>query len=552
MQNQSTPLPPSSLDVASAGLNSISPLSMDPEGAQVREIKTVKAPSGEKVELGERGLSGTLIFKGIITREDYNAELIREKALWNYDVMRRSDATVNALLNAMTMPILGADWSIQAASEDDQDVMIADFIRQELFTRRVVFSDFLREALLMLPFGFSVFERVLEWTDFDWTPPPIQPSDDKSTWPTDPLTGTPKKPDPVKRKDKSMRLIGLANLASRKQRSIFKWQMDDGMPGVKQILPGANYNIPWEKLVIFTHNREGSNFEGISALRGAYKHWYLKDKMYLIDALRIEKQSLGIIELIPPDGADEEQVSDAIEWAQNLRANEMGYFKRPKGWDAHFMDMGVKGTVDPWPSIEHHDRQIVKNGLAQFLELGAGHKGSSGSKAVSQDHSELFEKSLEAVAKNLASTINNYVIKPLCAANFTGLKAYPQLDHGKIASDDIDKLATGISQLVTAGAVTPDPGFEQWLRTIMHAPDLPEGYKKDYPNRPLIKGGNTTTRSPQPPIIPPDSNSDDADGTNDDDGNNDDGGSGGNTEVTASDAIAQAKQAKARLLKLLG
>src|SRR5579884_585546 len=331
-QNQNSPLAPSVADMNTAGnFAQINPLDLTGGFTSPYNVEEVTSPTKMDAELGERGRSGTYIFSGIITQEEYNADLIRTQALWNYDVMRRSDATVKAALLAMVLPIMGTDWSIQEASSDDDHIMQANFIRRELFGRRVVWSDFLREALLMLPFGFSVFEKVLEWTDYTHTPAPIEPEVDPKAEPVFDANGKEIKPEPIQPPDKQMKLIGLAKLASRKQRSIYKWQMSNGEPGIHQILPGANYDIPWDKLVIFTNEREGDNYEGISVLRAAYKHWYLKDKFYLIDAIKNEKQSLGILEIEPPEGADEDMVNDAITAAQQLRANEMGYFKHPPG-----------------------------------------------------------------------------------------------------------------------------------------------------------------------------------------------------------------------------
>lgn len=543
----SAPLPPTAATVNSAGnFAQISPTALNnnnygdtPSAAPA--IEEVTSPTKIQTPLGEIGRSGTYIFSGIITQEEYNADLVRLQALWNYDVMRRSDATVKQLLNAVTMPIIGTNWSIQAASDDDYDVMVANFVRQQLFSRRIVWHDFLREACLMLPFGFSVFEKVYEWVDYTHTPAPI-PADPSDTVLDE--NNNPVEPEPIQPPDKNMKLIGLAKLASRKQRSIFKWEMDNGQPGVHQILPGAAYDIPWDKLVIFTNEKEGDNFEGISILRAAYKHWYLKDKMYLIDAIKIEKQSLGILEIEPPEGADEDMIADAIEAAQQLRANEMGYFKHPPGWIMQFMDMKANTTVDTWPSIEHHDRAIAKTFLAQFLELG--HSTGSGSHALSRDHSQLFEKAVEAVCKNIASTIQHYVVQPLCDINFSELNGhYPTIEHGRIHDDDFDSLTKGIALLATAQALTMDADMEQWIRSMIGAPDLPDDKKADYPG--MTKQTPVNSDADDNDLVDDEPLNKEPDLPNDDTNNS----ANNQTEVTGREKLRQAVKAKEELLKAL-
>ena len=111
--------------------------------------------------------------------------------------MRKSDAQVFATLLAMELPIRATKWSVQPAQTaegetGDFEHEVADFVEKALFEKMEgTFDDFLREALTMLPFGFSIFEKV-------WT------ADQNNVW--------------------------LKKLATRKQSSIYKWQQADGTP----------------------------------------------------------------------------------------------------------------------------------------------------------------------------------------------------------------------------------------------------------------------------------------------------------------------------------
>jgi len=86
--------------------------------------------------------------------------------------------------------------------------------------------------------------------------------------------------------------------------------------------------------------------------------------------------------------------------------------------------MGAKSTRDPATSIAHHNREIAKSVLAQFLELGATEVGS---RALSEDHSRLFMLSLEAVANTIKDGFNKYAIPQLVDLNFS-VKEYPTLE----------------------------------------------------------------------------------------------------------------------------
>lgn len=122
---------------------------------------------------------------------------------------------------------------------------------------------------------------------------------------------------------------------------------------------------------MFSYRREGDNYEGISALRSAYKHWYIKDKLYKFDAVKQERQSIGLPVIKLPESATAADKADAKLIVQNVRANEKSGVVLPgPGREIEMLDMGSSGTSDLFESIKHHNREIAKNILAQFLELG--------------------------------------------------------------------------------------------------------------------------------------------------------------------------------------
>lgn len=416
-----------------------------------------------KINGKEIGRSGTQRFYGYITGEEYNTLLVGKQAIQQYEIMRRSDATVRALLQVCSLPVIQADWHIEAASEEQGDKDAADFIKQELFDRNINFTDFIRQALSMLTFGFSVFEKVF---------------DPNATFGNQPR-------------------IGLAKLGYRKQVSILRWQMEDGQPGVTQQLLGElssalTASIPADRLVIFTNDKEGDNYEGISLLRYCYKDWALKDALGLVMAVGLEKAAIPTPILTVPTGANQDDVNQAIENLRQLRSNEEGYIKKPTGWELDKLDMSGQSTAEILPFLRYCDRNILSAGLAQFLSLGAD--SATGSKALSVDQTRLFEKALEALLLNIQSTIQKYVIDPLCELNFTDLKnGTPKLKTGKIADDDIAAKSEAISKLVTAGTITNNFETENSVRKTLGIPALPDDYKEEYDANAEAKRTQTIT-----------------------------------------------------------
>jgi hypothetical protein len=81
-------------------------------------------------------------------------------------MMRRSDAQVFATLLAMELPIRSTKWFIDPGVNKDGEVddlawEVQDFVQRNLFEKlSMTFDNLLQEILTMLPFGFSVFEKV--------------------------------------------------------------------------------------------------------------------------------------------------------------------------------------------------------------------------------------------------------------------------------------------------------------------------------------------------------------------------------------------------------
>lgn len=428
----------------------------------------------------EQGSSGTVIFRGLITQEEYNVRLSNPiSANKIYDTMRRSDSTVRSTLQVCKLPLLSATWGIEAASDDKTDQVIADFVNHELFERNINFHNFLREGLTMFEFGFSVAEKTYELTEYA-----------------------------------GQTRIGLQCINFRKQRSIQAWETKEGQPGVTQQLIGETVSIPMQKLIILTNDKEGDNHQGISLLRYAYKHWDIKDKLDIINAIALEKLAVGVPVLKKPADADASDLSAARAALRNFRANEEGYQEIPVGWDLEMLDMKANSTKDVIPTIQYHDRQIQMSVLAQFLSLGGD--AGSGSRALSEDHSKLFLLSEEAVAKNIQSSLQEQLIKQLVDLNFTKDQlpnGYPTLTFSKIGDEDTSEMAESVNKLMQAGAITYDPYVEDHVRKLLRLPDLPDEVIKSFEQtlkdqakarKEAAKNGGTPTPAANPAAPKPD------------------------------------------------
>lgn len=389
----------------------------------------------------ELGNSGVQIFDGIITGEEYNFNLMGRRALETWDEMRKSDAAVKMTLRVIKEPVKALSYHVQPATTSDRDIQIAEEIHANLFNV-LRWKTSLGEILTHLEFGFSAFEKIYEY-------------------------------GPLKGHDR----VYISRLAFRKQRSIAKWLTEDKQPGISQYGSGGELiSIPLHKIVVFTNEQEGDNYEGTSVLRSAYKHWYYKDKLYQIDAIGHERQALGVIKIKHPKNAKTSDMTAAENAARNLRANEEAFIKEPEGWELEFMDMKAGSLKDTEPSIGHHNRQIPVSVLAGFMDLGA--TTGSGSRALGETQLKVFEYSVKSIADYIADTVNRYIIKDLVDLNYN-VTEYPKLVAGEVSGESLKELASALKDLIGAGVIVPTEEDEAYLRGIMSLPERPEDSKAD-------------------------------------------------------------------------
>lgn len=417
------------------------------------------APLDKTTAVEEKGHSGTTIFAGIITGEEYNANLTGVRGNKIYEIMRRSDSTVRQALQIVKLPIQTTNWGVAPHVEDDGEITtkaqeVADFVKEQLFNK-INWDQFVKEALTCFDFGFSVFEKVYQ---------------------------------PVTYKGKTY--IGFEKIASRKQVSIVKWETDDGEAGVTQQVSGKAEPIPRVKLAVFTYDLEGENWEGMSLLRPIYKDWDIKDKLTIVNAMALEKQGMGVPTVRERDEktASPEDQAEAERALANMRANESAFMKIPNTMIVEFLDMKGNTTKEIIPTLIYHDGRIMAGILARFMELGGA--AGTGAQGLSADLSSIFMKAEEAFAKQFASTVNEDIIKQLCDLNFSNMESigYPKLNFGSIGDDDTVALAESLNKLGSTGFITPDPDLEDNLRTRFRLPEMSKEMRDHY-EKDIKEGG---------------------------------------------------------------
>ncbi len=408
------------------------PAKAAPVQLATQEPKKPRMKNGQGVVIGVTGNTG---YYGYPDTGEYLTKLDGFAGRTIYDEMRRSDAQVQATLRAITLPIRRAIYNIESASDDSKDVEIAEILEKRLlYDMTMTWDDTLRHALLMLPFGFSILEKVWEIADGFIMPRKLDPRLPQS------VTGW-------KYNKEKRRLVGPT-------------QVDTD---------GNIIELPIEKILVFTSDKEGDNWEGIPILRSAYKPWYIKSDLEKINAIKHDRHGVGVPDITVPPGIN----PGSAEWeaaedlGESIRAMEKGYIVHSADYAVNILGSGsdAKGT-DALPSIKYYDEMIAKSMLAMFINLGTT---ETGSRALGGSFIKVFLDSVQACADYIAEVISRFLIKEWVNYNWT-VKEYPALKVSRIEKLD----PTVLAQLKKAGVITADIGIENAVRKELHLPEKQE------------------------------------------------------------------------------
>jgi hypothetical protein len=147
---------------------------------------------------------------------------------------------------------------------------------------------------------------------------------------------------------------------------------------------------------------------------------------------------------------------EALEVARNARAGAYAGVALPEGMSLELL--GVTGTTkDELPLVEYHDRQMTRQALAMFLDLGH----DRGAQNLGETFVDYFKLSLSATTGMVGLTTTEHVIRDLVEQNWGPDEPYPALTCPPISSE---LTAAAIKQLVDAGIITPDDDLEDDMR----------------------------------------------------------------------------------------
>lgn len=415
-------------------------------------------PARNKNLTREMGRGGVGFWGGYIQNDEFNDKLTGTTGVETYDRMRRSDAQVQALLFAISLPLVSAVWTIERPENKEEANKVSEehinFMKTQLF-QRLDWPATLRHVLSCLWAGFAILEKVYALENNQYV---------------------------------------LSKLSPRLATTIEKWNVDeeDNLIGVQQQIdvlsqpprrsPKINaterprsantakntFEIPRDKIALFSYQQEANNYEGQSLLRGAYKHFFIKDTLYKLDSIRQERYAVGIPHIKLPEEYWDTDMEYAIKIAKNWKSGAQSYIITPVGWEVDILQLQSGGT-NILESITHHNEEITKAGLAQFINFGTT---QTGSRALGEVTTAFFYDSIVGLANWIATVMNRDVVWPTMDLNFAN-HPHPELKVSNIGAISLNELVMAL-RIVGDTFIRPSKAIEAKLLELLKLPPTQE------------------------------------------------------------------------------
>lgn len=447
----------------------------------VREPEVSQAEERYKKEPFEEFSAYSIsVVGGLPNNEEFDPALRGDKSLYVYKEMMDNDSTVSALILTIQMLFRRVEWIIdlpyfcRGIEEAEEQ---REFIENCLFfDMKESFDEFMSNCMLMLPFGYSIFEIVL------------------------------------KKREKENSLfpdgrIGVDKLSYISPFTRQRWDIDDkgNILAFEQKAPDSAETIviPYNKLLHFKNQSSMGNPEGKSILRGAYRAWYYLKRVQDFESIGVERELNGVpVVSIPGDVLKKANAGDkeAIltlqgykQVARDLRANQQAgviipsdTYKDAEGKPTSNRLVSIdllsnRGTraMDTDKIITRYQQDIARSIIASFIMLGGNERGSF---SLAESQQSLFLAALQAWTEVISQEFNRKLIPNLISLNGMDENYMPYIHPGDLSPLSFDELSSSIMKLAQAGMrLFPDDVLENKIREKGGLPLLDPNYTGQIP-----------------------------------------------------------------------
>lgn len=399
----------------------------------------VGVPGNVYVGLGPQGIPGWGYF---VDDREYAPELQWPQSTEAYERME-TDAQLKGLLLATTLPIRRFQWEFDPNGADPGIVehLAEDFslpVRGEdpRPRRRGGFNHdrHMGHALRALSQGHYHFEIVVELRDDG--------------------------------------LLHLSKLGTRPPRSIVGIRTDEHgeLQAIEQLTTGIGGDGPriggvptfgtriLEASRLLTYlwdTADDGDQVGRSMLRSCYRDWLVKDALIRVDAVKHERNGMGVPWFETDPKASQKQIDQLAIRAEEVRAGAVGGGAGPGKLGIKGVDGSIPDTIG---SIRYHDEQMSKAFMLLFFNLGGDTK--FGSRALGNSFMDWYTSQQGAIADWYCEQTQR-LVDQIVAWNWGPDEQAPLIAYTRMETEEVAFADLAIA--VEKGLVAVDPELRAYI-----------------------------------------------------------------------------------------
>lgn len=438
-----------------------------------------------------QGNAGTVILSGRVRDVEESPEFRGENwygtptKIGFAQIMAR-DARVRRCDYSYSAPIRRATPGMDPGADDPRAREAAAFAEWAFF-KRLPWDDFVRLSLTDSQYGAVCFECTDDVVDLPAGKFPLHPGGGRG--------------------------IVYTGLHHVPRWSIFAWEPRADNPtelaAVVQWpdLTGkgkASPRIDGSRILRFTYDQEGGNFDGFPLWRSAAASVLIKRQLRILKAIWHERTGLGTPMIELPLDAKEGDVEKAEEILAEMRAHEKGYLVLPNGFKFSWSSGGATTNMDE--AIAYCDREIEFAFGANFLSLGSGPgPGSYALSSTLDGHHELMveTRALERLNKLSRGSDGWSPLRRLIDLNYGPDVALPEPVLRDLPTNDWSSSMPIIRDLIAQKAITIDQPLRAFIRRVFKLPpEDPTTAAESREPPALTAPAPSTAPSPTPPSDP--------------------------------------------------
>lgn len=235
-----------------------------------------------------------------------------------------------------------------------------------------------------------------------------------------------------------------------------------GSMGIRTIEENRLLTYVWD-------SRDDGDQVGNSMLRPTYRNWLVKDALIRVDAVKHERNAMGIPWFEVDAGASKDQIESLAQRAEEIRASTVGGGAGP----GKLRIAGVEGTLpDTIGSIRYHDEQMSKAMMLLLFNLGGDAR--TGARALGETFVDTYLEMQAAIAdwyvERTQALIDRQVERNWGPDERAPLLTYTRIETAELAFKD---LALGVEK----GLIAVDPELRAYIGERWKVPgqkDAPE------------------------------------------------------------------------------